>query len=311
MRSMPADAMKQLGQLLGRMGLIHTDSGNAESLSPPHERALAQALGLADRQTPDGLIPWAASDAAALLQAVSDMAWAWITPCHWAMGHLHATLSDPAALALHEDESRDLLALMQPYFETDGITLHYLTPGRWLAEGELFRNLPTASLDRVLARNVDAWLPDSQPAAPLRRLQNEMQMLLYTHAFNDAREARRQLPVNSFWISGTGDLPGFAVGGEALTPALSQREREQVSVPRGLAQAVFKEDWTAYQQAWQALDAGEIAALLARQQAGETVRLTLCGEHSAQTFETRKATLRSRITSFFSTFRTLDVLQQL
>ena len=303
--------MKQLGQLLGRMELVDTDSGKAESLSPPHERALAQALGIAGGQTPDGLIPWAASDAAALLQAGSDnKALAWITPCHWAMGHLHATLSDPAALALNETDSRELLALMQPYFETDGIALHYLTPGRWLAEGELFRNLPTASLDRVLGRNVDAWLPDSQPAAPLRRLQNEMQMLLYTHAFNDAREERHQLPVNSFWISGTGALLGTA-SGEALIPALSQQERKQVSVPRGLADAVFKEDWPAYVQAWQALNAGEIAALLARQQAGETVRLTLCGEHSAQTFKTRKATLRSRISSFFSTFRTLDVLQQL
>ena len=294
--------MKQLGQLLGRMELVDTDSGKAESLSPPHERALAQALGIAGEQTPDGLIPWAASDAGALLPASIGKAWSWITPCHWAMGHLHATLSDPAALALNETDLRELLVLMQPYFETDGITLHYLTPGRWLAEGELFRGLPTASLDRVLGRNVDAWLPDSQPAAPLRRLQNEMQMLLYTHAFNDARESKRQLPVNSFWISGTG---------EALTPTLSQGERAQVNVPRGLADAVFKEDWPAYAQAWQALDACEIAALLARQQAGETVRLTLCGEHSAKTFKTRTGTLRSRISRFFKPFRMLDVLQQL
>ena len=297
-RAMPEDGMKRLTQLLGRMGLVHTDTGDAESLSPPHERALAKALGIAGEETPDGLIPWAASDAAVALQAASDKAWAWITPCHWAMGHLHATLSDPAALALREDESRELLAIMQPYFETDGITLHDLAPERWLAEGELFRKLPTASLDRVLARNVDSWLPDSQPAAPLRRLQNEMQMLLYTHPFNDARELQRKMPVNSFWMSGTGQ-------------ALSQREREQVSVPRGLAEAVFKEDWTAYQHAWQALDAGEIAALLAQQQAGDSVRLTLCGERNALTFETRAATLRTRISRLFNPLRMLDVLEQL
>ncbi|MDB5844893.1 MAG: hypothetical protein JWP79_2203, partial [Polaromonas sp.] len=229
--------------------------------------------------------------------------------CHWAMGHLHATLSDPALLDLREDESRSLLALMQPYFETDGITLHGVSPGRWLAEGELFRGLPTASIDRVLARNVDAWLPDTKSAAPLRRLQNEMQMLLYTHPFNDEREARRQLPVNSFWISGTGDLPaGF---GEALTPALSRTERGQVKVPRDLAQAVFREDWAGYAQAWATLEAGDIAALLDRQRAGETVRLTLCGDSSAQTFETHRAGLWTKISSLFSPLRTLDVLKQL
>ena len=319
--------MQRLSQLLKGMKRIHTDIGDANSLSPPHERALAQAFGLADNETPDGLIPWAAKDAAGKLQVANDKAWAWITPCHWAMGHLHATLSDPAALALREDESRELLAVMQPYFETDGITLHYLTPERWLAEGELFRTLPTASLDRVLARNVDAWLPDagnaersagppqassfssgaselhavkSVAARTLRRLQNEMQMLLYTHPFNDARDAGRQMPVNSFWISGTGALPAGYV------PTTTG-----VSVPRNLAEAVFKEDWPAYAQAWDTLDAGEIAQLLARQKAGETVRLTLCGEHSAQTFESGRISLRSRISSLFAASRTLDVLQQL
>jgi len=338
MRAMPPDGMKRLGQLLRRMALVHSDSGVAESLSPPHERALGRALGLAGQETPDGLIPWAASDAAMALPAHGGKAWAWITPCHWAMGHLHATLSDPAALALREGESRELLAVMRPYFETDGIALHYLAPERWMAEGEVFRKLPTASLDRVLARNVDAWLlgaggterragpPQASSAPPegsavreatsvgaraLTRLQNEMQMLLYTHPFNDARQARWQMPVNSFWISGTGDLPATAGSGEALTPALSQGQMEKVNVPRSLADAVFKEDWLAYSQAWQALDDGEIARLLARQQAGKTVRLTLCGERNALTFETRPATLRTKISRLFSPLRMLDVLEQL
>ncbi|MEO8013775.1 MAG: hypothetical protein ABI642_06495 [Polaromonas sp.] len=317
MQSLPPDSFKRLDQLLQGMKLVQTDTHDAESLSPPHERALARALGLATLDTPDGLLPWAASEAMDRLQAGVDKAWAWITPCHWAMGHLHATLSDPTLLDLQEDESRRLLALMQPYFETDGITLHFLAPGRWLAEGELFRGLPTASIDRVLARNVDAWLPDTKSAAPLRRLQNEMQMLMYTHPSNDERAARRQLPVNSFWISGTGALPAGL--GEALTPAFSQKEREQVSpllkapvsAPRSLAEAVFREDWAGYAQGWAALEAGDMAALLTRQQRGESVRLTLCGESSAQTFETHRTGLWTRISSLFSPLRSLDVLRQL
>jgi hypothetical protein len=301
LQALPPANTRQLGQLLQGMELVETDTQDANSLSPPHERALACAIGLASGDTADGLIPWAARDAAQRLPAGRDTAWAWITPCHWAMGHLHATLSDPAALALDEDESHALLAIMQPFFETDGITLHYLAPERWLAEGELFRALPTASLDRVLGRNVDAWLPDAPNAGPLRRLQNEMQMLLYTHPFNDGREARRQLPVNSFWVSGTGALPPQA------EPALPPK----VSVPRALAQAAFKEDWAAYAQAWGVLDAGEIAQLLACQRAGETVGLTLCSERSAQTFASRRASLRTRFSSLLNPVRPLDVLQQL
>jgi hypothetical protein len=299
MQSLPRDSTRKLSQLLQGMKLLHTDAGDEHTLSPPHERALARAQGLIGNSGVDGLIPWAAAEAAKHLQAEGTQAWAWITPCHWAMGRGHATLSDPAALALPEDESRALLAAMQPYFETDGITLHYLTPERWLAEGELFRHLPTASLDRVLGRNVDAWLPSATHARPLRRLQNEMQMLLYTHPLNDERVRQLQLPVNSIWISGSGALPTLLAA------------PEEVSVPRGLAAAVFADDWEAYAQAWAQLDTSAVAQLLARQQAGEAVRLTLCGERSAQTWQTNRNGLFARISSLLAPKPIWVGLQQL
>ena len=300
LQALPPASTRHLARLLQGMKALPLEEASVHTLSPPHERALARAQGLATNATADGLIPWAARQAADQLQQGAAQGWAWITPCHWAMGREHATLSDPAALALTDDESRALLAAMQPYFETDGITLHYAAPGRWLAEGEVFRSLPTASLDRVLGRNVDAWLPPAANARGLRRLQNEMQMLLYTHPLNDLRAARRQLPVNSIWISGSGALPDSAL------PNLPD-----ISVPRSLAEAVFADDWAAYAQAWAMLDAGELARLLARQQAGETVRLTLCGERSAQTFETSRPSLGARIKRIFAPQPMLDVLQSL
>ena len=355
-QALPRESTRHLSQLLQGMKRVQTDAGDDLTLSPPHERAQARALGLTTAETSDGLIPWAASDAVEQLNADPSQGWAWITPCHWAMGSDHVTLTDPAALALPEDESRALMAAMQPYFETDGITLHYLAPTRWLAQGELFCTLPTASLDRVLRSKVDDWLPGTrtgersagppqassapeglEPAAPnlleqdwtgdrgeasreprparpraahevasvgaknLRRLQNEMQMLLYTHPLNDLRATRRQLPVNSFWISGTG----------ALAPALPQAKPEQFTLPRSLALAVFNDDWAAYSQAWAALDAGDVALLLARQRAGATVRLTLCGERSAQTFETSRTSLFNRISSFLAPRPLWKLLEQL
>ena len=300
MKAMPAKNTRYLSQLLHGMKLVQTDAQEVNTLSPPHERALAKAQGLASTpSSPDGLIPWAARDALRQLPAVQNKAWAWVTPCHWAMGREHATLSDPAALNLREDESRTLLAAMQPYFETDGITLHYLTPERWLAEGELFRDLPTASLDRVLGRSVDPWLVNSKT---LRRLQNEMQMLLYTHAVNDERAAQRQWPVNSFWLSGTGSLPDLP-----LTQTLIKTlEAASISAPRSLAQAVFNNDWPAYGEAWAALDAGEVAQLLTRQRAGERVRLTLCGERATQTYKSSQPGLMNKATAYLTSLGVLS-----
>ncbi|MES2415266.1 MAG: hypothetical protein V4614_15800 [Pseudomonadota bacterium] len=292
MKAMPAGRLKNLGKLLQGMKLMDSSDGEALSLSTPHERVLANALGIAPV---DGLIPWAALQAAQAGLA-SGKAWAFITPCHWTMGREHATMTDPAVLGISAEQSQTLLAAMQPYFATEGITLHYVAPETWLAEGEVFRTLPTASLDRVLGRNVDPWLV---PSKALKLLQNEMQMLLYTHPLNDERAMQRQRPVNSFWISGTG-----ALDAQAPTPG-------PVDVPRTLAQAAFSDDWASYAQAWEQLDSGPIASLLAQQNAGQTVRISLCGERNAQTFETATPSLFGRLAKLLTPSSPLAMLEQL
>lgn len=99
--------------------------------------------------------------------------------------------------------------------------LEYQQPQRWLARGALFDDLATASMDRVIGRDVRPWLPDAQQARALHRLQSEVQMLLYTHVFNDARAARGQVPINAFWVHGAGRLqPGTATGAKAAVQCL-------------------------------------------------------------------------------------------
>ena len=142
----PASATVHLRELIRSMRVRTRETGDAHSLSPPHERLLARELGLA---VTDGLVPWAAWTQARRAGS-AEGPWGFITLCHWAMGREHATLSDPEALQLTEAESQALMSDMRPYFESEGITLHALTPGCWLAQGQALA-LPTASLDRVMA----------------------------------------------------------------------------------------------------------------------------------------------------------------
>jgi hypothetical protein len=132
---------------------------------------------------------------------------------------------------------------MQPYFEEDGIQLHWHSAHTWLAQGPVFQNLASASLARVRGQPTDPWIPRQSAAQRLRRLQNEMQMLLYTHAVNDARGARGQAPVNGFWMSGTGsplargDAPHGAASpstkGDA--PLGAENPLTDAAAPRGAA----------------------------------------------------------------------------
>ena len=256
--------LPQLQSLLHRLSPEPVHTLPADSPISAHERLQAQAQGL-DPQAP----AWAALRAHALgLPGAGQDAWAFITPSHWELGQSRVSLRDPLALDLREDESRALLAAMQPYFAEDGLTLHFDAPLRWLARGEPLRGLRSAAPERVIGRDVAPWLP----ASPLlRRLQNEMQMLLYTHAVTEARAERGVLAVNSFWLSGSGAL--------AEAPARAQ----PLQVHEALAPAAVQGDWAAWAQAWQALDP-QLAALHAALDAGQSATLTLCSELTARRY---------------------------
>ncbi len=291
-------ALPHLDRLLARLSPhpAHSDSGEETSFSAPHERALARALGLPAQ---DGLTPWAAWHRHQQGQSTDGEAWAFVTPCQWQVSTDHVMLRDPEQLGLDEAASRALLAIVSPWFAEDGITLHYDQPTRWLASGPLFSDLATASLERVLLRDVRAWMPDAKQARTLHRLHSEMQMLLYTHAFNDERSARGLPVVNSFWVHGTGQLP---------TPAPTATPPQ---MPALLRDAALREDWRAWAAAWAALDAGPVADLLRQAEAGASVQLTLCGERNVLAFHSAPRTLGQRFQSLFRPQRFMDMRNRL
>lgn len=295
-------ALPHLDRLLARLSphTAQTDTGEETSFTPPHERALARALGL---PFDDGRTPWAAWHRHQQGQPAHGQAWAFITPCQWHVSTDHITLRDPDSLGLDEAASRVLLAIVAPWFAEDGIALHYDQPTRWLASGALFDGLATASLERVLLRDVRPWMPEpraAQAARTLHRLHSEMQMLLYTHAFNDERAARGLPVVNSFWVHGTGPLPT-----PAPTPTTVPTE------PTTLRDAALREDWRTWATAWAALDSGPVADLLRQSESGAPVQLTLCGERNAQGFHSAPRGLAQRIQGFFRPQRFMDLRNQL
>lgn len=244
-------------------------------LSPPHEAALARLAGWPGR---DGNWPlaawWASRDGIDLGDASGspDLGLGLITPVHWRIGQ-EIDLTDPQQLELGEDESRALLDLVRPSFEDAGWQIHWGAPLRWYACAPGLRTLACASIDRVVNRNVDLWLPRGNDARLLRRLQVEVQMTWHDHPINEAREAKRLPVVNSFWLSGCG------VAQAAPLPA-------DLVLDERLAAPLLGGNWLEWCQAWQALDAGPIIDLLARARAGQAIELTLCGERLANTWRT-------------------------
>lgn len=276
------NGLPNLSALLGRLqaqALPDTESALDEySLNPPQERALLRAAGWPEAA--DGQRPWAAWLAAQDgVTLPAGTAVGLVTPVHWSVGSDQISLLDPALLALNEAESRAHLAVLQDLVTEAGWQLHYGAPTRWyatsLGDTPLMGQITTASLERVIGRNIDLWLPRDKNARIVRRLQVELQMTLHGHPLTEAREARGALPVNSFWLSGTGRVPA------AVTPPTDLQTDARLAAP------LLAGDWQVWCDAWQALDAGPIATLLQRVRTGQPAQLTLCGERHATTWTPR------------------------
>ena len=158
-------ALPQLRSLLGRLTLVQRNEASEWSLSPPHERALARALGL---QGGSGLLPWAARQAQADGVDTGDLAWGLLTPAHWHLGTEQVSLIDPQQLLLDEATSRALFDAVLPLFTSDGYLLRWGAPLRWYAAHESFASLPGAAPTRVVARTVHAALPSACRSASRR-----------------------------------------------------------------------------------------------------------------------------------------------
>ncbi len=285
--------LPRLDALLQHLRIDCTVSCDEDAPDTPFERALAAAHGLPG---PPGQVPWAAFDTATF-----GTPCAWLRPCHWQLGMDQISLLPPAQLPLIEAESRALLAAVQPLLTEDGLSVRYERPDAWLAQGELLRGLSTWSMARAAEQPLtrEALTLSTAPGqgAHLKRLQNELQMLLTTHPVNDAREPQRLPPINALWIEGAGVLE------QAITPQAGVRTEIRLA-------PAATHDVASWQAAWQAIDADTIAALGQHLAAGADVRLTLCGPHRAITLAPG-AGLPFRLTRLWRPQRLQDLLEQL
>lgn len=128
--------------------------------------------------------------------------WLIADPVNLRVDRDRALLGDIGIMNLAQAEADQLVASLNQLFVEDGFVFYAPTPGRW------FLSLPAASqahftpLPDVIGEDINHHLPVGPQGMLWSRYLNEMQMLLYTHAANDARELRGDTPVNSLWLWG-------------------------------------------------------------------------------------------------------------
>lgn len=294
--------LPNLARILGGMDMMRLEppvGADREapelSLTPPHEHVQARAWGL---PVTDGQWPWAALEAAERGLATAERAWGRLTLAHWQLGTEQLTMLDPRLLALDAASGAACLDAIRPLFESEGFEFHAGAGSQALLAHPRLAGLPCASLDRVIGRNVDLWLPADPRARLVRRLQNEAQMLLHRHPLNEAREEQGALPVNSFWLDGCGVAPAGA-GAAPLGITLDERLRTPA----------LNEDWFAWSRAFAQLDEGPLAQAVRVAQGvqaghgGPPLTLSLCGERYAVTLTARPHTPWQRLRGLWADWR--------
>ncbi|MBI1175279.1 MAG: hypothetical protein GC139_08450 [Sideroxydans sp.] len=125
--------------------------------------------------------------------------------------------ADPVYLRIHRDqlvlqpvapvaadEAAQLCAALNGHFAADG--LHFIAPQpqRWYLRLERAPQISSYSLAQVAGKDVHAHMPQGVEALRWHGVLNEIQMLLFEHPVNLAREVRGEWEVNSVWLWGGG-----------------------------------------------------------------------------------------------------------
>jgi hypothetical protein len=227
----------------------------------------------------------------------TDGYWFIVNPVHIQIARNHLLLTDQRKLQLGEEQSRALFEAAKPYFDELGQQLHFGDATTWFMRGDRWQDLITASPDAATGQNLTDWMPLGGSAKECRKLQNEVQMLWYSHPVNADREAHGLAPVNGFWLWGGGTAAPAAtsVGVANVQPWLAAIGKPAFSLaqepPAGasavvasdividgrLAETAIAGDWANWLAHMQRLELDYFAPLLAKLRRGDinSVKLVL------------------------------------
>ncbi|MFL9710340.1 hypothetical protein [Methylobacillus sp. Pita1] len=177
--------------------------GRVQWLATVWEAYLCQQFGIAKQQD------WPLAALARLGERlpVEGAYWMLASPVHLMLQRDSFSLAQPAPLALGFEESEALRTSLNRHFAGEGLEFLPGAQGHWHLKLQSAPALSTTSISVAAGRDITPWLPQGVEAQHWRQLLNEMQMLLFGHEVNQAREARGELAVNSVWLHGGGVLP--------------------------------------------------------------------------------------------------------
>ena len=154
-----------------------------------------------------GDIPYAAITRLAMDDSRPTGAWILADPVHLKPSNKGLTLYDARQFALSRHDIVTIATLVNPLFKECGYELEVPDDRHWYLKLPSVPNLSTNDLYQTAGQDIAQYLPQGEDDIQWLKLLNEVQMLLHDSEVNRQRQQRGELPVNSLWFWGTGELP--------------------------------------------------------------------------------------------------------
>jgi hypothetical protein len=203
------------------------------------------------------------------------------------------------------DEAQQFCNSLNEYFSGQGMEFFAPHPQRWYVRLDVPPNIRTTPLPELFGCNIRGDMPTGEDAAHWHKLFNEIQIMLFAHPVNEAREARGEPTINSVWLWGEGKLVEplrkdyQAVSSDdelvkmfsnsadirflAWDKQWSESEGKQLLVWTGLRAAIQQGELAAWRDALQAFEIGYAQPLWQALQSGKISQIkidVLAGDNS-------------------------------
>lgn len=184
-----------LAQLLSK-GLV-------SHIEEPLEALICEQFG--QQSTPD--YPVAAICAASDGLEVDDAYWLRADPVHLVLQRDCFSLHEAVPLPIDAAHAKTMVASLNQHFNQDGLRFLIGNSGAWYLRTEQNLDIKTSLPSVAAGKNIHQFMPQGLAASKWLVVLNEVQMLLFEHTANVARESLGEPAANSIWFSGGGKMP--------------------------------------------------------------------------------------------------------
>ena len=151
-------------------------------------------------KTPNAALTWQQAG-----HAPNNAFWIFALPVHLVLQRDTFSLAEPVPLTLDNSEIDALTNTLNSHFKPHGCEFFW-HENQWLLSLTVDPHIQTSAPKLAINKDISAFLPTGIGAKKWASFINEVQMLLFEHPVNIAREGVHKPVINSLWCYGLSQL---------------------------------------------------------------------------------------------------------